>query len=169
MQTLFLGRQPIYDRRLQVYAYELLFRTSEQNVAVIADAEGSTAQVVINTFIEIGLENVVGQHLAFVNVTRAFILEGYAKQLPKERVVLEILEDVKVDGELMASVRELARAGYTVALDDFIYHDDVRPLLEFAKVIKVDLRKLNDASLKEHAQALAGVDAKLLAEKVETK
>ena len=169
MQTLFLGRQPIYDRRLQVFAYELLFRTSDDNVAVIADAEGSTAQVVIDTFIEIGLENVVGQHLAFVNVSRAFLLDGYARQLPKERVVLEILEDVTIDDRLIACAEELAAAGYTIALDDFVYHDDFRPLLGIARIIKVDLRRLDEASVREHVRLLTRRDVKLLAEKVETK
>ena len=34
MDNIYVGRQPIYDAKLNVYGYELLFRTSQSAAAV---------------------------------------------------------------------------------------------------------------------------------------
>ena len=43
--------------------------------ALVADPEGATASVVLNSFTEIGLERLVGRSPAWVNVSREFVLE----------------------------------------------------------------------------------------------
>jgi EAL and modified HD-GYP domain-containing signal transduction protein len=165
----FLGRQPIFDRRLKVHGYELLFRSAgDSQSADVADGDLSTARVLFNTFVEIGLENVVGGGRAYVNVTRGFLIEKYAFQLPRERVVLELLEDIVVDQPLIDAVRELSDAGYTLALDDFTLRDELVPLLEFASIVKVDLRALDSAALDAHLAELRSRSLVVLAEKVET-
>ena len=52
---IFVGRQPIFDRQLDVIAYELLFRRSEVNEAGPLEPEQASAQVLLNTFRGIGL------------------------------------------------------------------------------------------------------------------
>jgi EAL and modified HD-GYP domain-containing signal transduction protein len=91
--NIFIARQPIFDRRLDVTGYELLFRGANQNVAVISDHDEATSTVVINAFTEMGLERVVGTRRAWLNVSRDFLLGGLARALPRTRVVLELLED----------------------------------------------------------------------------
>ena len=168
MPDIFVGRQPIFDRRLDVVAYELLFRSSVANWANISDGEGATAQVIHNAFTAIGLDNLVGSKLAFINLTRDFILRDYMAVCPTDRVVLEVLEDIVVDAELIAAVQALSRQGYMVALDDFVFHDHLRPLVEIADIIKMDVLALDRPTLRRHVASLAPYDVKLLAEKVET-
>lgn len=168
MQDIFLGRQPIFDRDLNVYAYELLFRRGTQNQAGQFDGDQATSQVIINTFIEIGLDNIVGKHLAFINLTRSFLVADEPMPFPKERVVLEILEDIKADADVVAGVHNLASQGYCMALDDFVYDEKLRPLIELAHIIKIDLMALSRDELNEHVQLLRKYPVKLLAEKIET-
>jgi EAL and modified HD-GYP domain-containing signal transduction protein len=168
MHDVFVGRQPIYNRRLDVIAYELLFRSSESNQAGFLDGDQATSQVVLNTFMEIGLETIVGQKPAFINLTRDFILQDYSQVFPADRVVMEVLEDVAVDDQLIEAVRGLSAQGYTIALDDFIYHESLHTLVEIADIIKVDILALDRAALQEHVTILGHYDVKLLAEKVET-
>jgi len=168
MPDIFVGRQPIYTRELDVYAYELLFRSGESNRADITNGDRATSQVILNAFMEIGLDTVVGQKLAFINLTRDFILQDYSRVFPADRVVMEVLEDIPVDAELIAAVRRLSTQGYTIALDDFIYHDDLQPLVEIADIIKVDVLALDRMAVQEHAALLRQYNVKLLAEKVET-
>src|SRR5437667_3369654 len=85
----FVGRQPIYRDGVDVFAYELLSRDDELNCAAFTDGDRVTAQLTLNAFVEIGLDKVVGPNIAFVNVTRNFLLSEYCSSLPKERVVLE--------------------------------------------------------------------------------
>ncbi|HHJ16827.1 MAG TPA: HDOD domain-containing protein [Gammaproteobacteria bacterium] len=168
MSEIFIGRQPIYDRKLDVYAYELLFRAAKVNAAEITDGDQATSDVIINTFLEIGLDNIVSNRLAFINLTRAFFVNEHSISLPKDRVVLELLEDIEADDDVMAGVRRLTEQGYTIALDDFIYHESLRPLVQLANIIKIDIMALEKDDIREHVQALRAHPLKLLAEKVET-
>ena len=168
MPNAFLARQPIYDRKLEVFGYELLFRSGESGHADFADADQATSQVILNAFMEIGLEQIVGNRIAFINLTRAFIMGHYPLPFPPAQGCLEILEDIKVDAELVEAVRHLSAQGYTIALDDFVYDETLRPLVKLADIIKIDVLVLDRAELKRHVTLLRKFGAKLLAEKVET-
>lgn len=168
MSDIYIGRQPIYDRSLNLYAYELLFRAATDNRADFVDGDQATTDVIVNTFLEIGLDNIVGNHLAFINLTRAFFVGEHTISLPKNRVVLELLEDIEADEEVIAGVRRLAELDYSIALDDFIYHESLQPLVDLARIVKIDLTKLDRDSIREHVQQLRHYPLRLLAEKVET-
>ncbi|MAX52638.1 MAG: histidine kinase [Methylophaga sp.] len=172
LSSIVLARQPIFDRQYNIHAYELLFRnnTSQQS-ADIGRYSGdiATTRVINYSFLELGIERVIGTHLAFVNLTRNFILSDDPIPFGGERVVLEILEDIDIDDELIHAVKKLALAGYHIALDDFIFHESLRPLIELATIIKVDILALSEAELRQHVALLREYPVKLLAEKVETK
>ena len=168
MQDIFIGRQPIFDRNLEVFAYELLFRSGIENRAGEFDGDQATSQVIVNAFIEIGLDHIVGTQLAFINLTRSFVTSSAPLPFPKERVVLEVLENIHPDAEVIAGVRSLVAQGYNVALDDFVFNENLRPLIEVANIVKIDLMSVSRDELKEHVDILRQYPAKLLAEKIET-
>ncbi|MBI5462001.1 MAG: HDOD domain-containing protein [Gammaproteobacteria bacterium] len=168
MQDIYIGRQPIFDRDLNVFAYELLFRGGTQNHAGEFDGDQATSQVIVNAFIEIGLDQIVGTHRAFINLTRSFVTTQTPLPFPKDRVVLEVLEDIHPDAEVIAGVRNLAAQGYTMALDDFVFNEDLSPLVELAQIVKIDLMALPREQLGEHVRLLRGYNVKLVAEKIET-
>jgi EAL and modified HD-GYP domain-containing signal transduction protein len=169
MGSVFIARQPIFDRELDVAAYELLFRGPNQSVAVIGDNDEATSTVVINAFTEIGIETVVGQRCAWINVTRDFLLNGMVRALPPHLVALELLEDQACDDALLATLDEHRALGYRVALDDFVWDDERTPLLEHVDMVKVDLlgRDLDDVAA--DVERLAPYGLPLVAEKVETR
>ena len=168
MERALVGRQPIYRQGLEVFAYELLQRSSNLNEAAFTNGDQATAQVLLNAFLEIGLDRVVGSNLAFVNIPRNFLLSDYCSSLPKDRVVLEILEDSVPDQPLISSISKLSKKGYQIALDDFKYSEWFRPLLELTNIAKIDIQAQNRASLAKHIESLRQYDLKILAEKVET-
>ncbi len=168
MSDIYIGRQPIYDRKLDVYAYELLFRAAPDNSASFTDGDQATTDVIVNTFLEIGLDNIVGNRLAFINLTRSFFVGEHTISLPKNRVVLELLEDIEADEEVITGVQRLSEQDYTIALDDFIYHESLQPLVEMADLVKIDIMALDRDGIREHVQKLRRHPLRLLAEKVET-
>jgi EAL and modified HD-GYP domain-containing signal transduction protein len=167
-ESVYIGRQPIYDTSLKVYAYELLFRSGEKNQANFIDGDHATTEVILNTFTEIGLTKIIGKHLGFINLTRSFLLGIYPLPECQDQVVLEILENIEIDDQIITAVKNLSDRGYTIALDDFIYNKKMEPLIELAQIIKIDIRALNREELVEHVYILRKYDVKLLAEKVET-
>ncbi len=168
MPNLYIARQPIYDRALNVIAYELLYRDDDQNRADFVNGDIATTQVVINTFLEIGLKNLVGAHQAFINLTRSFLLDTYPMPFSKEQVVLELLEDIVIDDEVVAACRRLATAGHTIALDDFVYSEASMPLLKIIHIVKIDVLALGMEETRRHVEILMPFKIKLLAEKIES-
>jgi c-di-GMP-related signal transduction protein len=165
----FIARQPIFDRELAVIGYELLFRGANENVAIISDHDEATSTVVINAFTEIGLDTVVGERLAWINVSRDFLLGGFARALPSGRVVLELLEDQHVDDQLVESLVDHRARGYSIALDDYMGNDALAPALPHVDIVKVDVLGRECAAVEEDIARLSGHDLTLLAEKVETR
>lgn len=174
--NIFLARQPVYDAELNVVAYELLYRSNENNYAGdISDPDQASSQVISNAFFEFGMEQIVGDMPALVNVTKSFLA---ANQLPNnlsDKLVLEILETETVDNELVKLVDELAHRGYQIALDDFEFDRDWALLVPKADIIKYDVMALGKDGmdkqlfiLERFQQKFGQIRAKLLAEKVET-
>lgn len=171
MSNIFIGRQAIYDKQLKVSAYELLSRSnSEHNEAFVGEhnANHATTIVMLNALTEIGLQQLVGDHPAFINLTYDFLIGKCAIPDLRNQLVLEILEDVEVTDELVAAVQKLSDSGYMIALDDFIYHDKMLPLVEIADIIKIDILLLDEQGLRDHVKKLSPFNVRLLAEKVES-
>ena len=166
----FVARQPILDRAQRVFGYELLFRSSVQaETAAGAASEQASARVITDAVLSFGLDTLTQGRPAFINVTRSLLLDGMPAALPPDRVVLELLEEIEADDDVLAACRELRRAGYAIALDDFVLNDRTAGLVPFADYIKVDCLAQTDPAARREILALRrqGRPA-LLAEKIET-
>lgn len=164
----FIARQPIFDRNLQVIAYELLFRRGLSQAFAEEDGDRATFTVMRESFLSTGISTLTDGKRAFINCTRDLLVGEYAFLFPKESIVVEVLETVCPDDEVIEACRRLRDAGYTLALDDFVKYDPAYdPLLELAEIVKVDFIELSSADRKELAEFLKGRGVKLVAEKVE--
>ena len=164
----FLARQPILNRGQRLVAYELLFRDAANDSARIADDAQATATVIAHAA-ELGMEQVVGDQMAFVNVDEVGLMSDFIHFLPNDKVILEILETVRATPQVVARVQELKRAGFRFALDDVVGHtDDVQKLTPLCDVIKVDIKDMEPGTLPALSRVLKNPRQKLLAEKVET-
>ena len=168
MSGVFIGRQPIYDRKQNVFAYELLFRNSEANFARIDNQDRATSELIINALTEFGLSNILGDKPGFINLTRNFITGSLPLPSEPNRLILEILEDIEIDQSILHGIHRLKQEQYRIALDDFIFQPHLRPLVEIADIIKIDLTALDGSQLEQHVTELSSYPVKLLAEKVET-
>jgi EAL and modified HD-GYP domain-containing signal transduction protein len=166
--NIFVGRQPIYNQRLDTIGYEVLFRNNTAHYADFLDGDRATVQVLLNTCIEIGLEAIVGNKPAFINFTRDLLLQDHAFIFPPERIVVEVVENTSIDADLLGALLRLSTHGYTIVLDDFVYQDYLRPLVDLADIIKIDVCALDRIAVKEHVELLRPLNVDLLAEKVET-
>ena len=164
----FIARQAIFDRKEQVYGYELLFRSGLENRFTGDDPDAAALDVVDN-FLNASTRTLTAGRKAFINCTRQFLVKEYATLLPKEQAVIEILETVEPDAEVLAACRRLKDLGYAIALDDFVFAEKFQPFIDLANIIKIDFQ-LSAASERQQAVAnFARPDLQLLAEKVETR
>ncbi len=167
-QETLVGRQPIFDRSMNVVAYELLYRSHGGNRADIVDQDQATSQVIVNSFIEIGLKALVGDKAAYINLPEGFLSGKHPIPFPKEQVVLEVLEHVQANEEVLNGLRKLRDAGYKIALDDFELTEATRPLVRTAHIVKLDVMSTNRATIQKRFDEVHRMGLKVLAEKIET-
>ena len=165
----FLARQPILGRDQHLVAFELLFRAAgEDDDAKLTDGAAATAAVISHAS-QLGMEQVVGEQLAFVNVDEVVLMSDFVRFLPAHKVILEILETVQPTEQLLARVAELKELGFKFAVDDVVEQSaELDKLVERVDVIKVDVKGLQPEELARLADSLKNTGKKLLAEKVET-
>jgi c-di-GMP phosphodiesterase len=162
-----VARQPIFDAGWDVVAYELLYRPLSDEAAPVGP-EAMTAGVMAGAFGELGLDLLVGDRSAHINVTREFLLDMRPLPLDPRRTVLELIEDQKVDTALIDVLAEAVDAGFTLALDDFKHAPKMDPLLDLASIVKLDVRALSPKQLEAEVRKLEPRNLTLVAEKVET-
>jgi EAL and modified HD-GYP domain-containing signal transduction protein len=168
--TLFIGRQPILDRKQELFAYELLFRNSEENAANVGSDMAATASVISHAFGELGIEQALGPYKGFINCDAELLLSDLPELLPPEKIVLEVLETVEVTPQIIERCADLKRHGFMLAIDDFT-HEVARwqPLLLLTDIVKVDLHQLDRHQLLDVTNTLKGFPLRLLAEKVDSR
>lgn len=166
----FVARQPIFDRSRELVAYELLFRSDGVHNEFNGNNTSSrpTTQVIGNTLLSIGWDNILCGKQAFINFDRTSLMDGLHSVLPRESTVLEILETVTPDEELIAACQELHRQGYKIALDDFVDDPRYEALLRISALIKVDIRTTSKEEQERLLRTYRPRGLAVLAEKVET-
>lgn len=167
---LFLGRQPILDGEQRLFAYELLFRSGTHNAADVTDGVQATATVIANAFAELGIEAALGSCRGFINVDEEFLFSDMLELLPRQSVVLEILETVRPTPAVVERCRALKTAGFALALDDVIQlAPEFAELLALVEIVKVDIQPLSRIELMQLAMKLKPLGKQLLAEKVDSR
>jgi c-di-GMP-related signal transduction protein len=164
----FVARQAIFDRQLDVFGYELLFRSCQNNVYDGTDGALASSQVISSSFYSIGVENILGGKRAFINFPRKLLVEDCASLLPSKIAIIEILETVEADEGVLTACAELRRRGYLLALDDFTGREEMTALTRIADIIKVDFRATDLAEQEELMHRYGRRGIRMLAEKVET-
>ncbi len=162
-----VARQAIFDHRMQVFGYELLYRDGSSNAAQFTDGEQASARVMVNSLLEMGIDHIAGKSFAFINLTKDCFLSQYFEVLPSEQAVLEVLESIDPTPEVMEALKRAKLLGYRIALDDFVLKDSCREFLTVADLVKVDVLALSIEELSHHVKILKQYPVQLLAEKVE--
>ena len=168
MDRLYIARQPIYDQNKAVLGYELLYRSNIINQANFTDADQASCETILNSFMHIGIENLVGSALGFINLPREFVVNDRLTPMFIDQSVLELHESIEADDEVITGLKRLKSNGYQIALDDFVFRKEIVPLIELADFIKIDVRSLDKSELERQIAHLAPYDIRLIAEKVET-
>jgi c-di-GMP-related signal transduction protein len=160
----FIGRQAIFDEKMRLYGYELLFRSGTDN-AFSGNIEDATNQTIDSCLSMIACSS--SKNL-FINCTRDSLVSMSVNLLPSRTVVLEILETVAPDVELVKACKKLKQSGFRVALDDFSPYANKGELIDIADYVKVDFRASDPAERQEIYKVFRNRKPIFLAEKVET-
>ena len=168
---IFVARQPIFTLKQEVCAYELLYRSSNQNRFSHIDGNQATTDV-INSFLEIGVDELSEGKPCFINFTEQLLEYAIPTYFQPNMIVVEVLETVKPTDKVIEICRKLKEQGYKIALDDFEMKcegENFNELLKLADIIKVDIRQTSRSEQLNLLTSLKSFNLKFLAEKVETR
>jgi c-di-GMP-related signal transduction protein len=132
------------------------------------DGDTATSKLLSNSYFNIGIDQLTGGKVAFINFTQDLLVRKIPMMFPIENMMVEILEDVNPNKELVNACLDIFRAGYAIALDDFVFKDKLKPLIKLAQIIKIDFMLSPIEEIKRLVNMLKGSKIKLLAEKIET-
>lgn len=162
----FIARQPILNKHRRLFAYELLYRGMANDGEWCG--EKATASLLSASFLTEGIKSISGSKPCFINFTADLLLRNVPATFPSSKVVVEILEGTEPTPEILRACAGLRAAGYTIALDDFIYDRQLEPLVALADIVKIDFRLLDEDAIRRTQRRLSRFPVELLAEKVET-
>lgn len=164
----YIARQPIFNAHKKLFAYELLFRqTLGLNLGEL-HGDRATTSLLSTVFITEGIEKIAGNKICFINFTKNLLVKEIANVFPKNKIVVEILEDIPASSEVLEACLNLSQLGYLIALDDFVFRKDLMPLIELANIIKLDYRLSTKDEIERIFYRLKHLNLRFLAEKVET-
>lgn len=166
-----LARQPIVNRTGAVDAFELLYRSIE--APAIFDGDLATMDVLTNTLVHLGVEQVSEGKRLFINFTGDLLQGELINHLDPGRFVIEILETVEIDAHLLAVLKNWKEAGFQLALDDFVtdlLRNHGPELFDLIDLIKIDIEAINprEQSAIIHIVKRNYPHVRFLAERVET-
>lgn len=165
----FVARQPIFDCNMEVFGYELLYRSSEENFFDRSIASNvATSILLMNSYFTFGINNLIGTKKAFINFDRNLVEAEIPHILDKKIVIIELLEDIVPDEILLNRIKNLKENNYIIALDDFVEKKDYDELILLCDIIKVDFLCNSKDEIKRICYKWKKRGKKLLAEKVET-
>ncbi|HED36430.1 MAG TPA: HDOD domain-containing protein [Gammaproteobacteria bacterium] len=166
MAEILIGRQPIYTPDLGVYAYELMSPPTSEST--LADADKAASQVIINAFMEIGIDKLVGKQVAFITLSEHLLQNDCELSLPTEQVILKIPSHIKPSEEAINATRRLAAAGFKLALDNHLQHPNLQPFSAMASIIDINIETLNETEINAHLKILKKLHPIILAAHVNT-
>lgn len=167
MKYSYVARQPILDRSRKMLGYELLFRDGPKNTFPEIEPERATSMLLSEQFF--GLDyNTLGNKLGFVNFPYQSLINQIPTLFPRQKIVVEILEDCEPTEELLEAIKQLNQKGYKIALDDFVPSPGWIPFLPFIHLIKFDIRIVPVHKAAKFINRLKDTKIEFLAEKVET-
>jgi EAL and modified HD-GYP domain-containing signal transduction protein len=164
----YVARQAILDRNKNLYSYELLFRDGKSNCFPDISPDVATSKILANSHLSLGLDELTDGKLAFINFHEDTLLNKFPTSLEPNKVVIEIVETVKLSPELVDACKYIKKLGYKIALDDHDFDPKWDVLLPYICIIKVDIVECDYQSIVDNIDKFKQAGVKLVAEKIET-
>jgi EAL and modified HD-GYP domain-containing signal transduction protein len=161
MQNIRIGRQPILDNDSHLCAYSIMYREDGKNIY-------SSAAVISSVLNKFGAHTLLGKRRAFVNVDRKFLMHDLILSIPKEFFIFSITNEVEIDEKVIERVSKLHDKGYVLSLEhiDLNNLNMYKPILKKISYIKLDIRSLGSARLKEIVSKLKALSIVVVADNI---
>ncbi len=164
-----MSRQAIYDAQHHIYAYALASPSDTSAPYGEETNSHNVQELIYYTFLETGLDQVIGPYYAVFRLTRGLLLMDYALVFPPNRVLLEIADFTPPDHELPEAVEELQEQGYSIVLHLPPHDlDDYHELVTKVQLLNMDLTLWSRSKLQEFVSHLNQYQVQCIATNVDS-
>ncbi|NGZ14701.1 HDOD domain-containing protein [Vibrio aestuarianus] len=171
MYYTYVARQPILNAKQHTLGYELLFRDGENNAfPAHIESNRATYRLIVENFLSVGMNPAIAKSRCFINFPYKSLIRRLPLTLPRDQIVVEVLETCAPSDELLDVIKDLYKRGYIVALDDFVYSHEWERFLPYVHIVKLDIMALGleEACEFVRKRIAEGSKRRFLAERVET-
>jgi c-di-GMP-related signal transduction protein len=166
-----IARQPIFDKNLDVFGYEIVSKSGLTNSYGSGDGNHASLSAIRNAFLLLGTKIVAGRKKIFLDLPRPLIVDGVALTLPSEITVINVVVGTEADETLVSACKALKEAHFSLSLEEEGIGgvDANQDMLACVDIIRKPLKPMpdtNDSTRIHHYRAAGKV---VLAEGVETR
>jgi c-di-GMP phosphodiesterase len=109
-----LSRQAVVDARLRVCGYRVAYARPQLPGQPTPDS--STTRLFGDVLTVVGLEALVGEHVAHLPISRQLLLSLGMPPVSPDRVLLRVTQEIALEPEIREILRSLANRGYALAV-----------------------------------------------------
>ncbi len=170
MKNIYIARQPILDTKAKLYAYEVLYRESEDDID-ISTSRFVSAAVISNILNRFGTHELLGGRRAFVKIDEKFLLSDLIVSIPKEFFVFCLLGTIEMSKRVIERIQQLVEKEYILAIEDMdpssVALEKYLEVMPYLGYVKVDINRCMSQEAKESLSKLRSYKTKVICTKIE--
>jgi c-di-GMP-related signal transduction protein len=164
-----LTRRPFLDKNSNIFAYEVLFRSTNGVRPAfspsLAPGDALTLFLAVNSF-----EQLAGDKTAMLSLGPDVLKDHVTTLLPKQKSVLEVSDaGTPVDAAFVERCEALRRQGFRFCLTDFNPDGAFSPLLQLAEFVEISVPEKERTKIAEQLGLLKKLPVKTIASGIATK
>lgn len=151
IQEILVTRQPIFDKKKDVFAYEVLFQPVFQDQLTGAGSEEQESENMdsdsnlkgVDSFLLTGLKTLSGGKKAFINFNPHMVLTEMPFMFPPDLLGIALFEKPDSPKEMLKALKKVKRAGYLFMVSNLAVDtadEDSISMLKQADIIGCDFR-----------------------------
>lgn len=171
MDNVYIARQPIVDKNLELFSYELLYRDNKNNE--INNDRHASASVISNVLNKFGTQTLLGEYKAFVKIDEKFLMNDLIFSIPNNFFIFSILDSVEMNEKVVERIEQLHAKNYMLSINDTILNlhafEKYKAVLQYINYYKLDLNQQGSSDTQAIIRKIAGFGVKVIATKVNSK
>ena len=170
MSNRYIVRQPIKNAKGVIIGHEILY--CGENQAFTSEVGGANeyaaADTVYSFLTQNGGKGIKGS-LNFMTFTTMLLMKKTPKLFDKSELVIQIDDSVIIHPLSMHFVKQYAKEGYKIAVNEFQFAPRYLALLDSIDYIKINMSQVSEAALKNTLEIGHSMQKKCIVTHVETK
>jgi len=144
LHEIMVSRQPIFNKKKDVFAYELLFRSdlpgSIKNIKDRSAARDNLSVMAIDSLLVNGLKRLSIGKRAVIHFNHQTLLSEFPLMFPSDLLGIEIQEDADPENKVTEAIKKMKKAGYLVLVTEGVFNEGEINLVKMADIVGVDFR-----------------------------